>query len=64
MERVATKDDEDGGVDLVMVADEVFPVPRSTSSLREQPVFAVSSAGQTTRLKFALRNVRQLSRLL
>jgi hypothetical protein len=54
MDKVATRDDEDAGFDLAMVADEDFPVPRSTSSLREQPVFLVSSAGQTTRLKFAL----------
>lgn len=49
---------EEDGDDLVMVAEEVFPEPRSLSSLREQPVFVVSSAGHTTRLKFALWNIR------
>jgi hypothetical protein len=42
-------------------AAEVWPSAKAFSSVRMQPVLSVSSVGQTTRLKFALWNVRQPS---
>jgi hypothetical protein len=42
--------------------DSALPEARTLSSLRVHPDFWVSSAGQTTRLKFALCNIRGIFR--
>lgn len=39
-------------------ADDTLPLASCASSLRVHPDFCVSSAGQTTRLKFALCDIR------
>jgi hypothetical protein len=42
--------------------DDSTPLARALSSLRVQPDLWVRSAGQTTRLKFALRDVNMMIR--